>query len=85
MIRSIAKVYNIDEPPEVVDSRIKHIIRSAIHTLSQHIPLVGDKVSIISAIVWTSSIGNTAIELFENKITKRHLNKTLDHYSGRQY
>lgn len=85
MIKAIADVYNVNTPPEVVEGRIKHIIRSAIHTLSQHIPLVGDKVSVISAIVWTSSIGNTAIELFENKITKTHIDETLNLYSGKHY
>lgn len=85
MTKAIADVYNVNTPPEVVEGRIKHIIRSAIHTLSQHIPLVGDKVSVISAIVWTSSIGNTAIELFENKITKTHIDETLNLYSGKHY
>lgn len=65
MIREIAKVYNVDTPPEVIESLIIHIIRSTIHALSQNIPLVGDRISVASAIVWTMSIGNTTINFFE--------------------
>jgi len=83
MINSIAEVFNIQNHPDLVEGKISFILRGTLQTLAKFVPIIGPTIGVATAILWTQSVGNIAIEYFEQQITSQQIPTVAQYFAGK--